>query len=54
MLLGPLVSQNIPVTAFTEHVRDPEFVRQEWDQVNFLFVFMKVFHSSLEESPNKR
>lgn len=25
--------QNIPVTAVTEWVRDPQFVSEEWDQV---------------------
>ena len=25
--------QNIPVTAITESVRDPQFTREEWDQV---------------------
>lgn len=27
------LDQNIPVTAITEWVRDPEFVSEEWDQV---------------------
>lgn len=27
------VHQNIPVTAITEYVRDPQFCREEWDQV---------------------
>lgn len=28
--------QNVPVTAITEWVRDPQFVSEEWDQVTTL------------------
>lgn len=31
--ISPAAVQNIPVTAITEYVRDPQFCKEEWEQV---------------------
>lgn len=42
--------QNIPVTAITEYVRDPQFCKEEWDQVRCFAMFSKPLPTSVATS----